>query len=93
MKKFPLGNEGHRKSRAILTFLANVKHEVAYKWSLQILKVFLTNVSKSFQAKFCVLNTFKAILGIQKRMKRQMKVRFGKVEVLLNYWDKMIGKI
>ena len=29
----------------------------------------------------------------EKRRKRQMKVRWGKVDVLLNYWDKMVGRI
>jgi hypothetical protein len=35
----------------------------------------------------------KNISLIQKRIKDMLACRFGKVEILINYWDKMLGKL
>ena len=36
---------------------------------------------------------YKGITLIQKRVKNIFACRSGKVEVLINYWDKMLGKL
>ena len=36
---------------------------------------------------------YKYVFMIQKKVRNQLSTRHSKVEVLVNYWDKMLGQI
>ena len=66
-----------------------LKSEIA----IQILKPFLEENILNEKMRICIRSYAHKIYYIQKRVRDQLAIRFAKVEVLSNYWDKMIGQI
>ena len=59
----------------------------------KVIKLFLRDnaVNKGF--KFKAADVYRRVLYIQNKIKDQMNCRYAKVDVLLNYWDKLLGQI
>lgn len=56
------------------------------------LKRFFADSMPSSKFRYQVYKTMTQIINIQKKIKSNLVTRYAKVEVLVNYWDKMIGQ-
>lgn len=55
---------------------------------------FVMDAGKKMKMKSKIMELYKSILLIQRRVvKRQLALRLAIMEVLVNYWDKTLGKI
>jgi len=59
--------------------------------STEFLKVSLYDIMASFKMVFSFRHFYGRIRFIQKRLKDKVEAKVGKVEVLVNYWDKLFG--
>lgn len=82
-----------RKICDSMTMLAVCQNEWIYNRQLQVLKPWLMlNVGILPLVKAAYI-TYQKFCTIQRKNRDYLAVRFSKTEVLINYWDKMIGKL
>lgn len=60
---------------------------------MEILKYFLLDFKDKNELRIKILIFYKRALLCQKRIKTQIITKFMKVEILLNYWDKIVGQL
>ena len=79
----------HRKTQSVIVITSllfiDSKEEKA--------KVIVTEVLQKFGSKYKFLEFTNSIRFIQKRIKKQMSLKYSKVDVLINFWDKILGSI
>ena len=61
--------------------------------AFKVLNHFFIDFRKCCDFKFKFFRTMSQILQIQTKIKTQIVTRYAKVDILCNYWDKMIGQI
>lgn len=79
------------KLKKALTFKTNIIHETKYEAALIKLKTFIVDNQGINDFKLKVREFFRIINYIQKRVRDQLSTKYSKVDVLLNYWDKIAG--
>ena len=81
------------RMRKNFTFLANTFMPILEERTWPILVAFLNDNSYNHQLKVQARNIWNRIVGMQKKIRAQQKKQVAKVDVLMNYWDKMYGTI
>ena len=74
-----------------ITFSTASSHKYAYDKALAYLKDFFIHNKSKLEFEIKVTSLFSSVNYMNLRIKRQLKTRWGKVEVLINYWDKLVG--
>ena len=83
----------HTQTRQVMTFNAVLINVEMYNKSLDILKPLLLEWSYQ-QTKMEIFRKFiKDITFIQVKIKGALKAKFGKLEMLQSYWDKLLGQL
>ena len=61
--------------------------------SLFLIKKFLSDSASSYNFKVKARKLYKILLKIQRRIRDNGVTKYSKVEVLVNYWDKLYGQL
>jgi hypothetical protein len=77
--------------RRNLTIQATYQYDARYERAIQIVKPFLMENYQVENIRLAVRKFYQDIGLIQRKIRDQLVVRVAKVEVLKNYWDKMLG--
>jgi hypothetical protein len=76
-----------------LTFAALVMFDESKRQAQVLLSRFLQNVT-DVERRVKIFQVFRErVVWVQDKIRLQMLTRFSKVEVLINYWDKLLGQI
>ena len=76
-----------------LTFLCPAHIDNAKKAAYPLFLKFVTDAGNKREMKGKIMSLYKSIILIQRKVKKQLALRSAKVDVLMNYWDKMLGKV
>ena len=79
--------------RRVFTFQTLMLKDKQNKRCLEILHPFLVDNIKIILIKNSIKKFYKLIEFIQKRLRDKLVSRGNKVEVLMNYWDKLYGQM
>ena len=83
------------KMRYMFTFTTSLlypSYEIHF-YSGQLLKTFILDNGQNMEFKVKLRKFFDLIAYIQKKATAQTSTREAKVDILVNYWDKMIGQL
>ena len=83
----------HKRLKCILNFATQVQHKQKENKSKLILSDFLGSYIQNCTLRMKGTEFIKQISFMQLRIRDQLICRFGKVDVLINYWDKIVGHV
>ena len=75
------------------TFVASAEQTVFYRQSLQILKVFIPKNIGLYPLILGARRTIRKFEMIQKKMRDWLAIKLSKVDVLINFWNKLVGRL
>ena len=84
-------NRLRRRIKHVITVGVHGHVQAYEEKSWTILRLFITEYVYRESMRSYGRDFYQKILFMQRRMKNQLVIRFAKVEVLLNYWDKLFG--
>ena len=80
-------------ARDALSLVSTPIHDRAFAFSQTCFKAFLTGTGRLHELTTNVRAVHERLFQMQRRLKQKLETRECKTEVLMNYWDKLIGQI